>query len=127
MYEKTARLNLKAEDDDEMAYLAWLANHVRGGHAHELYLQEKATEPGVLDGLTEELIINAREVYRFICEGRPIDLESREMEELEEAGLIHTLRVLPGRGRYAGRFEFMPSDRLYIVVYAMRFVGISKS
>lgn len=120
---KTSRLILRAEIDEEMSYLAWLADHVRCGNAHELYLQEKAKEPGVLDGLAEDELINAREVYRSICEGRSVNLDIGDVEDLEVAGLVRDVIRLPGRGRHAGRFEFTPTDRLYVVVHAMALKG----
>lgn len=120
---RTSRLVLRAETDDEMTYLAWLADQVRSGETRELYYAEKAKEPGVLEGLTEEQLNNVREVYRSTCEGRSVYLDLGEVEDLEGAGLVRDIRVLPGRGRYAGRFEFMATDRLYIVVRAMASLG----
>lgn len=122
---KTARLILRAETDEEMAYLAWLTNQVRCGNARQLYYEEKAKEPDVLAGLTDDHMRNAREVYRSGCEGRGVQLDLGEVEDLERVGLVRDLRVLPGRGRYAGRFEFMPTDRLEIVVRAMAALGLA--
>jgi hypothetical protein len=119
----TSRLTLRASVDEEMTYLAWLANAVRSGQTHQLYIEEKAKEFGILEGLTEEDLSNAREVYRSICEGRSVNLDVGDIEDLEIVGLVRDVRRLPGRGRYAGRYEFMPTDRLHIVVYALASLG----
>lgn len=119
VFEKTTRLTFRAENEDEEAYLAWLANAVRSGQTREIYFEEMSKEPDVLEGLTEEDLINAKEVIRSMAEGRQVHLHLGDVEDLESKGLVRDVTALPGRGRYAGRFEFMATDRCEIVVLAM--------
>lgn len=62
--------------------------------------------------LTEKEIRNARHFWSAVCEGVDADLSFEEAQALEAKGLIEKLTKLPGRGRYAGRWEAYPSDLL---------------
>jgi hypothetical protein len=124
VFDKTSRLTLRSEHDEEMSYLAWLADAVRSGQAHRLYCEEKAKEPGVLQGLTTWELTSAKEVWLAVCSGFPASLSVDDLKKLASKGLVCDLRLLPGRGRYAGRFEYMHTDRLEIVVRAMTILGI---
>lgn len=124
IHEKTSLLELRAQNDDDLVYLAWLGRAERSGQTREIYREEIARQPGVLDGLTEETLRDAYEVYRSGCEGRLVSLDLGRIEDLEERGLVRDVKLLPGRGRYAGRFEFTSTDRLEIVVRAMQIKGL---
>lgn len=112
------RLTLEAEHAEERDYLRWLTNMMRSGNAHQQYLEDESRKPDALQGLSDDDIRDARWLWAAICGSQPVPRKYAQMIPLQEKGWIRDLEQLPGRGRYAGRFEFYPTDKLQIIVLA---------
>ena len=82
-----------------------------------------------LDDFTEDELMNARHVLLAIYEGVDANLSYEEAEALQTKGLLCDLVKLPGRGRYAGRFEFYWNDELKDIVdqYEQRITETARS
>jgi hypothetical protein len=65
-----------------------------------------------MEQLTPDEEDNARTFWRFTLEGESIPLSYAEVKRLEELGLVENLDKLPGRGRYAGRWNAIWTDKL---------------
>jgi hypothetical protein len=65
-----------------------------------------------MEQLTEDEKDNARTFWRCMGEGEEIPLGYSEVKRLEELGLVENLEKLPGRGRYAGRWNAIWTDKL---------------
>lgn len=69
--------------------------------------------------IPEEVRDNGRHFWSCILEGVPALLDREEAKELQRHGLIEKYRELPGRGRYAGRWEATWTEKLQDMVRAM--------
>lgn len=65
-------------------------------------------------------ISKAKHVLSAVYEGVDCWLTIDEMRALEKRGLVTDVNVKPGRGRYAGRYEFRWADKLEALVEASR-------
>jgi hypothetical protein len=65
-----------------------------------------------MEQLTEDEKDNASTFWRFMLEGEAIPLSYPEVKRLEDVGLVENLEKLPGRGRYAGRWNATWTDKL---------------
>jgi hypothetical protein len=112
------RFTLESESEEERSYLCWVSRLVLSGDLRERYIDEMAKNPDVLADLSGHDLITARKVF-FAGHGEDgIDMSFERMLPLQEKGWIRELERLPGRGRYAGRFTYFPTDKLAIIVRA---------
>ena len=61
---------------------------------------------------TSEDITDARYIWSCVCEGADCSLTINRLRELEKRGLVEDVKVKPGRGRYANRYEYLWADKL---------------
>lgn len=114
------RLTLTAMDEREEAFLCWLFKQSNIGGLMKLWdpKEAEAFDDTLLKGFTDDELWTARHVLVAIYEGEPPDIAFKAAMSLQEKGLLKDVEKLPGRGRYAGRFEFHHTDKLEQVVMA---------
>ena len=118
IHSRVHRLTIEAEHTEEREYLCWLTDMIRSGNTHQQYLEEQAKKPDALKDLTADDIRDAQWLWGAVCAGDYLSRSYDQMLPFQERGFIRDLERLPGRGRYAGRFEFSFTDKLQIVVLA---------
>ena len=69
---------------------------------------------------TGEDITDARYIWSCVCEGVDCSLTINRIRELEKRGLVEDVKVKPGRGRYANRYEYRWADKLKSLLEAVR-------